>query len=502
MKGQAETTELLTWIGIIVVLIALIPVIIPIVKNAIESLAMASPDVISKDLASLISVSAAATKDLKVEYDPPGSDSYDVSIENRMITVSRGSGNNREEASAPIVIDAVGSLESTDEFKIEKKIEGSLERYYLNGELLYTFGRSGGKKVDPSPVPAPPQTGPGTDDILELWDHRAHFVLDQNPVPLPGGNSGHREAFAVHRSDISSSTIYMYHRCFNPLPVICLSISDDNGDTFSVNEGVIIDTDDVFAVSPSVAFINGRWVMVYEEPPEGIHWTTSLDGKTWTKRGALFSDSYRATPSVYNFDNEVYVFYAEKISEDELLVSFHSGDGMNSLEPHGDYVLVGSDAWELGAVSMPRIFYSQGYYWMVYEGGTLNFHSGHGPIEQNVFGWGIARSPDLVNWEKYDWNPIMRSTDEQSCGPDMPQPFIDPNDGTLYVYYTSDDSLNVIRDKLVLGNLCEGMGPDWHEINHQCVQSCSSMGGNCYQTKYCPSGSKIGLSWDCASCCS
>jgi len=154
VKGQAETTELLTWIGIIVVLIALIPVIVPIIKNAIESLAISSPDVVSKDLASLISISASATKDISVVYDPPGLSSYDVNIENRMITVSRGSGDEKEEASNPIIVDAKGSFSDVDEFKIEKKIEGSEEKYYLNGELLCSFGRSGGKKVDPSPLPA------------------------------------------------------------------------------------------------------------------------------------------------------------------------------------------------------------------------------------------------------------------------------------------------------------------------------------------------------------
>jgi hypothetical protein len=503
VKGQAETTELLTWIGIIVVLIALIPVIVPIIKNAIESLAISSPDVVSKDLASLISISAAATKDISVDYNPPGVSSYDVNIENRMLTVSRESGDEKEEASNPIIIDAKGSFSNVDEFKIEKRIEGSEEKYYLNGELLCSFARSGGREIElqPSPIPSP-SPGPGTDDILKLWNHEAHFVVNQNPVPLPGGNSGHREAFAVHRSDISPSTIYMYHRCFNPLPEICLSISDDNGNSFNQNEGVIIETDNVFSVSPSVAYINGQWTMVYEEPNEGIKWAISSDGKSWTKMGALFHDRYRATPSIYQFNGKIYVFYAEKISEDELLISFHTGNTMTTLEPHGDYVLMGSESWENGAVSMPRVFYSQGYYWMTYEGRTLNFHAGDGPVEENVFGWGIARSRDLINWEKYDWNPIMQSTDDQSCGPDMPQPFINPNDGTLYVYYTSDDALTVIRDKLTPGNLCEGKTADWHELNHQCVQSCDSMGGNCYQTKYCPSGSRIGLSWDCASCCS
>ncbi len=297
--------------------------------------------------------------------------------------------------------------------------------------------------------------------LIDFWNHNAHFTVDQNPVPLPPPNSGHREAFAVHRPDINPSTMYMYHRCYNEndWPEICLSISNDNGNTFDKYGGdsVITNTDPIaadgtdFSVAPSVARVNGEWAMVYEEPPEGIHWATSSDGKSWSKRGALFSfdGKTRATPSVYQFDGTVYVFYAEKVSNTELSITYHTGSSMTDLHHSGNYILDNSlGSWEKGSRSMPRILESNGYYWMFYEGGTLNWNCG-GPEEQNVYGWGVARSQNLRNWEKYDLNPLGQSTDEESCGPDMPQPFINTETGEVYVYHTSDDAYTVIREKLV-----------------------------------------------------
>lgn len=140
MKGQAEITEILTWIGIIVVLVALIPVIMPIIRNAIESFAFSSPDVVSKDLASLISITAASSSNITIDYDIPFGINYDVDIDERKVTVSKDG--EEEEASSPILINLKGLFSDIDEFKIEKRIEGNQEKYYVNDQLLHTITRT------------------------------------------------------------------------------------------------------------------------------------------------------------------------------------------------------------------------------------------------------------------------------------------------------------------------------------------------------------------------
>ena len=67
MKGQAETTELLSIVGMTIVLIVIIPIIIPTIQKTLESFTSDSTSVISKDLASsltnaiLISLNAFST---------------------------------------------------------------------------------------------------------------------------------------------------------------------------------------------------------------------------------------------------------------------------------------------------------------------------------------------------------------------------------------------------------------------------------------------------------
>ncbi|MCA9695656.1 MAG: hypothetical protein KC636_39125, partial [Myxococcales bacterium] len=321
--------------------------------------------------------------------------------------------------------------------------------------------------------------------LRDLWDGAAHFVIDQAQVPI--GGSGHREAFAVHRAELSPTTLYLYHRCFpGGVPQICLSVSDDDGASFPIEHGAVVSPapGHPFAVAPSVAWVDGAWTMVYEEggSPEGTYWATSADGIAWTTKGALDPGApYRATPSLYVFGDDVFVFYAQRDppNSDQLSILFSSGPDMGSLVQYGGgYVLTGGQPWDSGSVSMPRIVFDDGYHWMIYEGATQNLKCGNGPAEQNVYGWGVARSTNLITWTKYPQNPIMQSADAETCGDDMPQPLLLPS-GALYVYHTRDDAAVVQRQTLMFGDAC-GAGqdpPNWVEKNQQCLPSCGGLGG-------------------------
>ncbi|HYD79603.1 MAG TPA: hypothetical protein VEC06_07330 [Paucimonas sp.] len=353
-------------------------------------------------------------------------------------------------------------------------------------------------------------------DLTGLWNNTARFQSIRDYTEMP---SGHKEGFAVERPDVIINglpTVFLYHRCFdgNLKAQICLRIYDPTVTTQHRDVGLIVShTLGVHAAAPSVAKINDKWTMVYEEGGGGVYWATSLDGIVWTKMGALFSDGIiRATPSLYVFQGVVYVFYAQFLdsSHQQLGVIFHSGSGMQNLRQYGGgYVLKGSQSWDAGSVSMPRIVFQNGYHWMFYEGGSLNFECSPNLKQKNLMGWGIARSRDLVNWEKWSRNPIMRhdaTYSSESCGHDMPQPFISASTGKTHVFYSSNDTHTLKMDYLVDGNACgQSMQyPNWKETNHQCMPSCGAMGGTlCYSTKTCGSGTqtRLGMSHDCGSCC-
>lgn len=354
-------------------------------------------------------------------------------------------------------------------------------------------------------------------DLLGLWNNTAQFIFDK--AYTSEMQPGHKEGFAVDRPDVivnGKPTVYLYHRCFdaNFRPQICLQIYDQSVKTLLQNVGLIVSpTLGYFAAAPSIAKINGVWTMVYEEGGGGIYWATSSDGVTWTKKGSLFTDGIiRATPSLYTFQGVVYVFYAQYLdsAHTHLGIIFHSGPSMSQLVQYGGgYVLKGSQPWDAGSVQMPRIVLQGGYHWMFYEGGSMNFSCSPSLGEQNLMGWGIARSTDLIHWEKWTKNPIMRhdpvaAGDTESCGYDMPQPFISPSTGKTHVFYTSNDRNVLHKDILIDGPACgqNQTFPNWNGFNHQCTSSCGVMGGTlCYETKSCGSGSRLGMSHDCGSCC-
>jgi hypothetical protein len=359
-------------------------------------------------------------------------------------------------------------------------------------------------------------TAPASGRLTQLWSGAAHFIPDQHPAPVPGA-LGHREAFAVDRPDLGPGYIYLYHRCYSSPPSmdICLDVSHDGGTTFVEPHGIVIHRSHAFAVSPSVIKIGATWTMVWEEggTSDGTYWATSANGIAWTNHGSLFGGStYRATPSLYQFQNVVYVFSAQRLSGgDQLGLTFDSGPSMSALVAYGGgFVLRGSDGWNAGSVSMPRIVYQDGYHWMIFEGATQNLNCGATTAEQNVYGWGVARSTTLTSWQPFAGNPIAQSNDAESCGLDMPQPLLRAN-GDMFVYHTSDNTRTVERERLALTSLCTAneTAHGWHDKNFVCMPSCAGAGGTqCYQTKSCTTGVEVqgvagfpGTSYDCASCC-
>lgn len=82
MKGTAEIEVLLT-IGIIVATIALIFEVFVIVDTIISEFSAASAEVVSRDVASLITISASAPHDITIHYTTDRA--YKLEFENRFL---------------------------------------------------------------------------------------------------------------------------------------------------------------------------------------------------------------------------------------------------------------------------------------------------------------------------------------------------------------------------------------------------------------------------------
>ena len=182
MKGQMAVTEIITIIGMIVVLVALIPVILPFITKIIESFISNYPEIISKDLASLISTSVASTENIRIDYEFPSS-GYSVRFSGRAIYVSREYNGEIQQSSAPILIYAKGSIPTNSRFIIEKRIKDGLVSYYVNsvcisGNCPYVPPEPPGPGPSPPPIEKcpgsfftliPMDCGLGRIDLLEYY---------------------------------------------------------------------------------------------------------------------------------------------------------------------------------------------------------------------------------------------------------------------------------------------------------------------------------------------
>lgn len=303
-----------------------------------------------------------------------------------------------------------------------------------------------------------PEEGP----LAALFDERAHFQVDQTAVPVEG-SEGHREAFAVNRTDISPTTVYLYHRCFGYAPEasICLSTSSDGADTFDSFHGEVIGPEEghIFSVAPSVIQYDDTWYMVYEESHVStVYWAESADGISWTRRGELLAHGGAgewdqgavATPgAMVGRDGNIYIFYAGfPLGGRQMSIGVASGTTMETLTKHPDNPIFSFSGigWDGGHVSMARPIQEGSWTYLVYEGADTDFTC----EASNTYGWGMARSRDLVTWERHPGNPFGLSTGPAGCGNDMPSVYRRGWDNVYFVYHTSGDTRHIVREFLAL----------------------------------------------------
>ena len=316
-------------------------------------------------------------------------------------------------------------------------------------------------KLPPKDSSKPDQGKAKPPTLADLWAGKAKWAVDQSSVPVQGG-PGHREAFAVNRTDISPTTIYLYHRCFAPKgkTSICLSVSNNGGTSFQKYHGVIIapDAGHTFAVSPAVAKMGSTWLMVYEESHvSNVYWAQSSDGVKWSKKGKLLKHGKSgqwdsgaiATPGILVDGLFVNVFYAGfPTGGKHMSIGYAWGVSMSLVFKTSTNPVFKPPAsgWDAGQRSMGRLVKEGTHYYMVYEGATKDFTCN----KSNRYGWGMARTTALKSgWSTHPQNPFGQSSQKKyGCGNDMPSIFR-RYDGWYFVYHTSADTTKIVREKLV-----------------------------------------------------
>ncbi len=200
---------------------------------------------------------------------------------------------------------------------------------------------------------------------------------------------------------------------------------------------------------PSVIKRNGTWYILYEGASYttlAIHGelrlATSADGIVWKKHkdpiwipSADWQIVNIGTPTLWEENGIWYIIY-HGYNGTHLQLGILSGPSLFNLSPANHNLPImtngpGPDDFDSGSIGKRSICKEGNVYYMVYEGSspehpTLGWGGSH-------WGIGLARSSDLVNWEKYPANPILKNP-KLGFGYDGPE-LVGTPDGRLQIYF-------------------------------------------------------------------
>jgi hypothetical protein len=165
-------------------------------------------------------------------------------------------------------------------------------------------------------------------------------------------------------------------------------------------------TEDVFVVKH-----DGVFHMFAEGVDDVAHRLTSKDGVRWEEQGALdvrrrsgepISKGAYGTPSVW-IENGVFHLFYERDDKGIWLATSKDLRVWTNVQDE-PVIALGPSAYDRHAVALNQVVRHEGRYYGVY-------HANADPEWEGPWTTCLAASDDLVHWEKYAGNPVIRSDD-------------------------------------------------------------------------------------------
>lgn len=179
-----------------------------------------------------------------------------------------------------------------------------------------------------------------------------------------------------------------------------------------------------------VSKIDGTYYMYAEGTNDIAHLLTSTDGIHWTSQGDLTIKKTTGeqipgpygTPTLYVENDKWYLLY-ERI--DSAIWLAETSDRIHWTNVQDEPVLEkGPDHYDRSAVAVNQIVKEGDYYYMYYH--ATDNQSWLTDNSKSIWTSNIARSKDLIQWEKYPGNPFISG--------DFSSPIIVFNDTTHFLY--------------------------------------------------------------------
>jgi sucrose-6-phosphate hydrolase SacC (GH32 family) len=166
-------------------------------------------------------------------------------------------------------------------------------------------------------------------------------------------------------------------------------------------------TEDMFVIKHE-----GTYFMYAEGDNDVAHLMTSGDGIHWQERGDLTLLSTTGdtipgpygTPSVWTEDGQWYLFYERN---DSAIWLAKSADKLTWTNVQDEPVLpLGPDEYDIAAVAANQVVKHNGKYYIYYHAtSSMDWQHPTGPVTWTS---NVAMSTDLIHWEKYPGNPIVK----------------------------------------------------------------------------------------------
>ena len=165
-------------------------------------------------------------------------------------------------------------------------------------------------------------------------------------------------------------------------------------------------TEDVFVVRHQ-----GRYFMFAEGKGDVAHLLTSADGRSWKEEGPLAIRSHSGeplspgpygTPTVWVEGDTWYLFYERDDKGVWLATSLDRRVWRNVQD--APVIALGPDGYDRHAIALDQVLRYKGRYYGIY-------HANADPKWQGPWTTCLAASDDLVSWDKYPGNPVIRSDD-------------------------------------------------------------------------------------------
>jgi len=188
-------------------------------------------------------------------------------------------------------------------------------------------------------------------------------------------------------------------------------ISQENNDikVFDIKNTPVVEPsvknsfDNNHVTDPAAVYTNGKIYLYYsgiDAYDDAIGLSVSVDGEHFEKVNENPIIKGRA-PEVVFHKGIFYLFYVLSGNKDgyDIYLAF-SNDGIHFNEKLKKPILSSSsNSWDSKTVTTPRILSVNNYFYMIYAGDNESKDFPHG--------FGLAKSKNLIEWEKYPNNPIF-----------------------------------------------------------------------------------------------